>query len=188
MPDLPSIAMIAVLVLLPAGLLVFIIKRRAARTVSARMCAASDYLLHDFVLPDGNEGEIQFEYLVLTSDGIVVVDTKDVEGNVFGSDAMDEWTVIHDNQRFTFKNPQRGLLDRVAAVSSLLEDVPVSGFIAFTDRSRFSKGQPSHAVFVDSLIERLTESRANPDSENNRIWEQLASQASVKGKSQRPEQ
>ena len=58
--DVQSLAMIAMLVCIPVGLLIFVIRRRMSRTIDARIRAASTYLLHDFLLPDGNEGEIHF--------------------------------------------------------------------------------------------------------------------------------
>jgi len=180
--------MLAVLVLVPLGLAIFIVRRRNARTISARIRAVSLYLLHDFLLPDGNDGEIHFDYALLTPSGILVVDTKDVEGNVFGSDAMNEWTVINNNQRFTFGNPQRGLLDRVAAVSALAPDTPAVGYIAFTDRARFSKGQPSHVIFFDTLIAELKATM--PDQRAPLLdaflpaWQTLVAKATVKGVAQ----
>ena len=152
-----SIAMLAVLVLVPIALVVFIVRRRLARSIDARINAVSLYVLHDFLLPDGNDGEIHFEYALLSPAGIVVIDTKDVEGNVFGSDTMDQWTVINDNRRHTFDNPQRGLLDRVAAIKTLAPDIKVEGHIAFTDSARFSKGQPGHVIFFDTLMTMLKE-------------------------------
>jgi len=183
-----SLAMLAVLVLVPLSLAIFIIRRRRARSIAARMRSVSPYLLHDFLLPDGNDGEIHFEYALLTPSGIVVVDTKEVEGNVFGSDAMNEWTVIQNNQRFTFRNPQRGLLDRVAAISALTPETPAVGYIAFTDGARFSKGQPSHVIFFDTLISDLK--KAMPDPRAPALdallpaWETLVAKATVKGVAQ----
>ena len=186
--ELQSIAMFAAVVLVPLLLVVFIIRRRLSRTIDARLKAASPYLLHDFLLPDGNDGEIHLEYMLLTTKGILIVDTKDIAGNIFGSDSMDEWTVIDDNRRFTFQNPQPGLLDRIAAVKALAPDVPVEGYVAFTDKGKFSKGQPGQVIFFDSLIERIKEHA--PEQTTAVIdaflpsWEQLADKATVKGVAQ----
>ena len=183
--DIQSLLMIAVLVCIPISLSVFIIRRRMNRTIDARIRAASKHLLHDFLLPDGNEGEIHFEYALLTPMGILVVDTKDIEGNVFGSDAMDDWTVINDHRRHTFSNPQRGLLDRIAAIKAFADVVPVEGYVAFTDSARFSKGQPSMVVFFDTLIDELNGSLS--DKSISAVdaflptWDLLVSQATVKG-------
>ena len=70
----------------------------------------------------------------------------------FGSDAMDNWTVFDGKERYTFTNPQYGLFDRVAAMKSLMPDVPVSGFVAFTEQAMFPKGQPKHTVMFDALL------------------------------------
>jgi len=183
--DIQSALMIAALVAVPAGLLIFVIKRRLSRSVDAQLRNISQYVLHDFLLPDGNNGEIHLEYAMLTTSGIVVLDNKDVEGNVFGSDAMDEWTVIDGNNRFTFQNPQRGLLDRIAAVKALAPDVPVEGFIAFSDRGRFSKGQPSYVIFFETLVEQLKESAPGQSTAVVEAflptWDKLLDAATVKG-------
>jgi len=186
--DTQSVAMLAALLLVPVFLVVFIIRRRLARTIDARLKAASPYLLHDFLLPDGNDGEIHLEYMLLTTRGILIVDTKDISGNIFGSDAMEEWTVIDENRRFTFQNPLPGLLDRIAAVKALAPDVPVEGYVAFTDKGRFSKGQPGKVIFFDTLIEHVSENA--PEQSSAVIdsflpcWEQLAEKATVKGVAQ----
>jgi len=183
--DIQSVLMVAALIAVPVALIVFIVRRRLARTLDARLRRACPQILHDFLLPDGNEGEIHFEYAVLTPGGIWVIDTKDVEGNVFGSDTMDEWTVIHDNQRFTFNNPQGGLLDRCAAVKAIATEVPVEGFIAFTDRARFSKGQPDSVIFFDTLIDRIAELMPEPSAaiKDDYVagWNTVVAQATVKG-------
>ena len=49
--DLQSLLMFIAIVAVPAGLLIFIIKRRQARTVDARLRKAVPYLLHDLLLP-----------------------------------------------------------------------------------------------------------------------------------------
>jgi len=180
-----SIAMLTVLVLVPIGLVVFIVRRRLARSIDARIHTVSPHVLHDFLLPDGNDGEIHFEYALLAPGGIVVIDTKDVEGNVFGSDTMDEWTVINDNQRYTFKNPQRGLLDRVAAIKSLAPHIKVEGHIAFTENARFSKGQPAHVIFFDTLMTMLNETSKDQTEAVLKAglpsWEKVVAGATVTG-------
>jgi hypothetical protein len=82
---------------------------------------------------------------------VVVIDLRDVRGNIFGGDQMAEWTVMDGPQRFTFTNPQGALYDRIAAVKALAGDVPVEGRIVFTRRGRFPKGLPKWTLMLDSL-------------------------------------
>ncbi len=129
-------------------------KRRGERP-EQRLRSVADYLLANFLIPNGDEGEITVGLALLTRCGIVIVDLKDVEGNVFGSDTMQDWTVISDDRRFTFSNPQFALYDRMAAVRRLVGDVPVSGYVAFTKRGEFSKGLPSAVIQLDALVNNL---------------------------------
>jgi hypothetical protein len=107
--------------------------------------------LEGLVIPKVDEGEIQIDHLVLTAQGLVVIDIKDVQGNVFGSDKMDQWTVIANDKRFTFNNPQPALYDRIAAVRQIVRQVPVAGRVVFLDGATFTKGIPNLVCDLDEL-------------------------------------
>lgn len=156
------------IIVLIAGLVVY--RRRAARTPARRLRAAAADCLSGFLIPNGDEGEIVVEYALLTHGGIVIVDVKDVAGNIFGSDAMQDWTVISEKRRFTFANPQYALYDRLAAIKRLVKDVPVTGHVVFTSRGHFSKGQPTDVMALDALIERLEGEREEGDEDRLRAW------------------
>ena len=103
------------------------------------------------LIPNGDEGEIQIDHLLLTSRGLLIVDIKDVVGIVFGSDKMQEWTVISDDRRYTFSNPQPALYDRIAAVRQIVRQVPVEGRVLFLDGAEFTKGVPGLVAGLDEL-------------------------------------
>ena len=92
------------------------------------------------------------DFVLRTPRGAVVLDLRDVRGNVFGGDQMNEWTVMDGPHRYTFVNPQSALYDRIAAVKAIAgDDMPVEGRIVFTRRARFPKGLPKHTLMLDSL-------------------------------------
>ena len=170
----------AVLVATLAGLIWY--RRVKARSLDARLKSVSQAVLKNFLIPDGNSGEIHVEYALLTARGIVILHIKDVQGHVFGSDAMHDWTVIDGRQRFTFSNPQMALFDRVAAVSRITPNVPVKGYIAFTSRALFTKGQPDHVIHIDQLLTELQrehESKAKILEAFVPSWELLQQEAVV---------
>lgn len=103
------------------------------------------------LIPNGDDGEIQIDHLLLTSRGLLIVDIKDVVGIVFGSNKMQEWTVISEDRRFTFANPQPALYDRIAAVRHIVRQVPVSGRVVFLDGAEFTKGVPELVAGIDDL-------------------------------------
>jgi hypothetical protein len=111
---------------------------------------AADHLINALV-PDGMGGGFHVDFLLLTMRGVIVIDLRDVRGNIFGGDQMAEWTVMDGPRRFTFINPQSALYDRIAAVRAVTGDVPVEGRIVFTRRARFPKGLPKWTLMVDAL-------------------------------------
>src|SRR5690606_15067288 len=112
--------------------------------------------LQDVLLPDGMGGQIQVEHLLLTGNGLLVIDVKEYEGVIFAGERMEEWTVIGDGGRgrFTFPNPLGTLYDRVAALRLLVRDVPVEGYVLFASGAKFNKGRPPQVVLPGELIER----------------------------------
>ena len=149
-----TLALVAVALALLLLLLWSLRSRRGQGPFGRYLKSVSVDLLADVIIPNGMGGEIQLDRVLLTAKGLVVVDLKEVEGTVFGSDRMDDWTVITDERRFTFSNPQPALYDRVAAVRSLVKDVPVTGHVLFSERADFSKGRPKHVILPKELQRR----------------------------------
>jgi hypothetical protein len=134
-------------------LVVWLIYRR--RIGGDRLQRVLDEISYDRVdgilIPNGDDGEIQIDHLLLTARGLLIVDIKDVAGTVFGSDKMEKWTVISNRHRFTFSNPQPALYDRIAAVRQIVRQVPVEGRVIFLDEAEFTKGVPDLVAGIDQL-------------------------------------
>ena len=113
--------------------------------------------INDLLIPNGDEGEIQIDHLLLTSKGLLILDMKDAVGTVFGSDKMQDWTVISEERRYTFPNPQAALYDRIAAVRHIVRQVPVAGRILFHDAADFTKGVPDLVSDLDALLSEFGE-------------------------------
>ena len=134
------------------------IKRRARkRSVDGVLKEIGYDRINGLVIPNGDEGEILIDHLLLTSQGLLIVDIKDVQGTVFGSDKMQDWTVISSDRRYTFSNPQPALFDRIAAVRHIVRQVPVAGRIVFIDGAEFTKGVPGLVCDLDELLEKFGE-------------------------------
>ena len=126
-------------------------RRRARRQLYDAITVIGLDSLQDVLVPDGMGGSMHVDFLLLTSRGVLVVDLRDVAGNIFGGDQMTEWTVMAGAKRTTFQNPQGALYDRVAAVKLIAGELPVEGRILFTKRGRFPKGLPRWTMMVDAL-------------------------------------
>src|SRR5262245_39873159 len=123
----------------------------ARRAVLAAVNAVAYDFVSDVLVPDGMDGYLHVDFLMLTQRGLLVLDVRETPGVIFGGDQMDEWTVMTRTRRYTFQNPQGPLLDRIAVVKQLAATTPVEGRIAFTSRARFPKGRPKSVLMLDSL-------------------------------------
>ena len=148
---------LAVLLVLLLLWLIYRNRRNRKRTLAGVLEAIGYDRINDVIIPDGDDGEILIDHLLLTSQGLLIVDIKDVSGTVFGSDKMQDWTVISSDRRYTFSNPQPALYDRIAAVRHIVRQVPVAGRILFLDGAEFRKGVPGLVCNLDDLLEQFGE-------------------------------
>ena len=160
----------AVAVVMVAALFYYVIRawrmRAQLKRLDQSIIAVGSQYVRNVLVPDGMGASMHVDYLLLTSRGVLVIDLRDVRGNIFGGDQMTEWTVMNGASRSTFQNPQHALYDRVAAVRLLSGDMPVEGRILFTRRGRFPKGLPRWTLMVDSLRQEFPLA----DSEATQSW------------------
>lgn len=98
--------------------------------------------IQDAALPDGLEGFVFIDYMILTPSGILVVDVQNYNGFLFGGEAVDEWTQMIGHQSYKFNNPIPVNQHHVQSVLTHAGDVPVHGRIVFTSLGNFPKGIP----------------------------------------------
>lgn len=154
-----SVAYLLPLLIIALLLIWFVVRRRKGqdRSLSGILDRIAFDRIEKLVIPNVDEGEIQIDFLILTAQGLLIIDVKNVKGAVFGSDKMQEWTVIGDDHRFTFNNPQPALHDRIAAVRQIVRQVPVEGRIVFLDGATFTKGIPDLVANLDELAAEFGE-------------------------------
>jgi hypothetical protein len=126
-------------------------RRRARLLLLATVTGGAFEYLRNVLVPDGQGGALHVDFLLLTARGCVVLDLRDIAGNIFGGDQMTAWTVMYRTQRYTFSNPQTGLYDRIAVVRALVGELPVEGRVVFTPRGQFPKGLPRFTLMLASL-------------------------------------
>ena len=149
-----------VVLLLLLWLLYRVIRRRKGNLESVLSDISYDRI-EGLVIPSADEGEIMVDYLLLTSRGLLILEIKDVTGTVFGGDKMQDWTVISNERRYTFSNPQPPLYDRIAAVRQIVRQVPVAGRILFLDGAEFTKGVPGLVCNLQELLSEFGEPDKN---------------------------
>ncbi len=156
-------------------------RRARRRALLTRLERIAHQAVHQVLVPDGMGGYIHVDHLMLTSRGVLILDTRRVPGLIFGGDQMSQWTVMTRGRRYTFDNPQPALYDRIAAVKALAGDVPVSGLLVFSNAGKFAKGKPKGVIMADGLEVEFpaVDEQARNSQELGayvEVWTQLAAQ------------
>lgn len=145
-------------------------RRRARAALLAAVTGSAIEHQRDVLVPDGQGGWVHVDYLLLTARGCVVIDLRDIAGNIFGGDQMTDWTVMHRAQRYTFANPQTGLYDRIAVVRALVTDLPIEGRVVFSARGQFPKGLPRYTLMLESISAEFPAAEAQLAEQAQKMW------------------
>jgi len=111
----------------------------------------------DVVVPDGLDGFIELEYLLLTPHGLLVLDYRDVKGTIFPGEHLEQWPIMQEGRRTSINNPYATMKHRVTAVRGLVQDVPVEGFLIFPDDIEFGSKPLEGVLKVSELYERFNQ-------------------------------
>lgn len=138
--------------------------RRAVRRQGAEVLAAVE-------IPDGLDGHIFIDYLVLTAEAIRVVMVKRYEGFIYAGEKMAEWTQVVKQGSYRFPNPLQELELKIMALRSIVPGVPVSGCVLFSESCRFPTRQPEGVLRPGDPVP-ASGSRPIPDELRN-AWRKL---------------
>lgn len=112
---------------------------------------------HDVYLPSRG-GVTQIDHIALVGGAILVIETKNYEGAIYGEADQAQWTVSFagGNVKHRFQNPIRQNFGHEKAVQAVVgPDVDVLGLVVFTGGAKFPKGVPDGVIDVDDLRSRL---------------------------------
>ncbi|MBN4079217.1 NERD domain-containing protein [Beggiatoa alba] len=145
--------------------------------------------LHNAVFPDGIDGLVFIDYLLLVKGGFVVLDMEHSEGHLFGGESVDQWSQVLNNKTYKFNNPLYANQQKCQAViwnikqhTKTSTDADgqhpslVHGWVTFTHAGNFPKGIPARVSMIDELKQNLGEliSADQPvNSELHETWDAL---------------
>lgn len=108
----------------------------------------------DLVLPDGMDGWVHVQWLLLRGDGIHVLETLEGAGQLIAGNNLPNWTLV-GKRRFVFPSPLPELERKLSAVRLLVGKVPVSGLIVMSDKLELARARPQIVVAFNELGRRL---------------------------------
>ncbi|MCK5723106.1 MAG: NERD domain-containing protein, partial [Gammaproteobacteria bacterium] len=130
--------------------------------------------LHNVIIPDGLDGKIFIEYLILMPKKILLLGVKKYRGLIFAADEIDLWTQVIGKKSYKFSNPLRQLENDAIALNSKIENSKIEVKVLFINGSDFPKGKPDNVVSMMDAKE-LSKSYAAGDVPEalDADWKQL---------------
>ncbi len=122
-------------------------KRRIRRGLMQK----SRDVLEDFILPGAYGGLTKIDHAILTSGGIICIQTKHYNGIVFGEPEEPQWTNVDGVQRRKFLNPMIQNEGRTKALQKVVPKVPVANLIVFTGSVQFTSPLEKNVIHVRNL-------------------------------------
>lgn len=127
------------------------LERRLSTTVRKLGCKS----LQNVILPDGMDGTVCIDNLVLLPDRILVVEVGRYQGAVFASDNIDIWTQVLGKRSYKFANPLLKLEQDIAAVRAHCPKIRISGILVYSAGVDFPKGKPDNVISLGEAVERF---------------------------------
>lgn len=149
--------------------------RMQVRRLERRIAALGDQHLRDVILDDGMGGQSYFEWLLLTGNGICLLNTNQSSGNIFAGDKLENWAQVQGARSYHFVNPLYALEPLTATLRYHLPGIPLQPVVLFTGDCNFPKGRPSSVLITDELPEHF--SLCNIPLSLQRAWAQLTDKA-----------
>ena len=142
----------------------------AVRKVLTNHCKTSAaHVLNNITLEHG-DGTTQIDHILVTQNGVLVIETKHYSGWLFANGEQKKWTQVIFKVKNKFQNPIFQNHKHVQAVQQLLDFIPkeqIQSLVVFTGDAEFKTEIPQGVIklyhlnsYVDSIrFGSLTENR-----------------------------
>ena len=128
-------------------------RRRVSRILNAKSAS----VLNDFILPGAFGGLTRIDHAILTSGGIICIQTKHYNGMIFGEPDEPQWSNVDGTQRCKFLNPQIQNEGRGKALQKAVPSVPIASLVVFTGSVQFTSSRDENVIHVSHLERYIAE-------------------------------
>lgn len=125
--------------------------RLGRRRIRKVLTEKSANVLDDFILPGAYGGLTHIDHAVLTSGGILCIQTKHYNGIVFGNADEPQWTNVDGIHKRKFLNPLIQNEGRSRALKKIIPDVPVANLVVFTGSVQFASPLEKNVIHIRDL-------------------------------------
>lgn len=126
----------------------------AVRKVLTNHCKKSTaHVLNNITLKYG-DGTTQIDHILITQNGIIVIETKHYSGWLFANEKQKQWTQVIFKVKNKFQNPIFQNKRHVQAVQQLLDFIPkeqIQSLVVFTGDAEFKTEVPRDVIKLNQL-------------------------------------
>lgn len=129
----------------------FVSRKFGERRIRLVLRRRSPDILQDFILPGVYGGLTHIDYAVLTSGGILCIQTKHYNGTVVGGEDEPQWQNVDGTRRQRFLNPLIQNAGRTKAVEKAVPGIPVANLVVFTGSVHLTSTKSRNVIHVRDL-------------------------------------
>ena len=141
----------------------------AVRKVLTNYCNNStSHVLNNITL-EYRDGTTQIDHILVTQNGIIVIETKHYSGWLFANEKQKQWTQVIFKVKYKFLNPIFQNKKHVQAVQQLLNFLPkeqIQSLVVFTGDAAFKTEIPQGVIKLPQLEGYVDSIRCGSLSEN----------------------
>jgi len=102
---------------------------------------------HDVIIP-GKNGTSQIDHLLVSQYGVFIVETKNRNGWIFGSEEQSSWTQTLYRKKYSFQNPIRQTFRQKKVLSAYLhlDEPSIHTVIYFVGDCKFKTDMPPNVI------------------------------------------
>lgn len=127
------------------------------------------FIFNNLIIPSENNGSTQIDHLIVSRFGIFVLESKDYNGWIFGSENQPSWTQsLPGRNKFQFQNPIRQNYAHIMALKTLMPFLNdyFHGIIVFSEKAEIKTSRIEGVVYLRELIEYIKKYTQEKVSEN----------------------
>lgn len=129
----------------------FIREKTGKRRIRKVLRKRSPDILEDLIIAGAYGGLTRINYAVLTSGGILCIQTNYYNGIVFGSDDEPQWKNVDGIHQRKFLNPMIQNAGRTKALQKVVPTIPVANLVVFTGSVQLTAPKVKNVIHVRDL-------------------------------------
>jgi len=141
----------------------------AVRRALTRYCEKStDHLLNN-VTVTYKDGTTQIDHILITQNGILVIEAKHYSGWLFANEKQKQWTQVLFKLKHRFQNPIIQNKKHISAIKKILDFIPkehIQGLVVFTGDAQFKTELPEGVIKIKQLEDYVDNIRIGSITEN----------------------